>query len=368
MIDPRYGESPYSQQWNLNIQRELMKNLVLDVGYVGNKATRLYEGELERINQLPPSVLSQYGTRLGSAVTSAAQAAANGIAYPYPGYSGTVAGALRQYPQILGTGVVTVYGAPLGFSTYNSLQVTVNRQFSHGFTAYGSYVFSKTLANDNTLQQGGNSGVPLDYYNLKLEKAVASADIPQMVKAFVDYEVPFGRGKSFGSNAPKFVTAILGGWSLGGILTYASGAPLGFGGSSPLSSWNGAANRANVAAGNLEAAGFSESAFQLSSPASASNTYLNKSMISNPAPLTLGTGAPRYTQFRGFGTKSENIGLQKNHRFHEKYRVQLRADFLNPFNRHTLGGIDTTSTDLLFGQVTSVSGNRTIELGMRFDF
>jgi hypothetical protein len=368
MVDPRYGENPYSQQWNLNIQRELIKNLVLDVGYIGNKSNRLYEGELERINQLPPSVLSQYGTKLGNAVTSAAQAAANGIAYPYPGYSGTVAGALRQYPQILGTGVVTVYGAPLGFSTYNSLQVTVNRQFSHGFTAYGSYVFSKNLANDNTLAAAGNTGVPLDYYNLKLEKAVASADTPQMFKAFLDYELPFGRGKSFGSNAPKFVDEILGGWSLGGILTYNSGQPLGFPGSSPLSSWNGATNRANVAPGDLKAAGFSSSAFQILSTASASDTYLNKSMFSNPAPLTLGTGAVRYTQVRGFGTKNENIGLQKNVRFHEKYRYQLRADFLNAFNRHTLGGIDTTVTDPLFGQVTSVSGNRTIELGMRFDF
>jgi hypothetical protein len=189
-----------------------------------------------------------------------------------------------------------------------------------------------------------------------------------MVKAFVDYEVPFGRGKSFGSNAPKFVNAILGGWTLGGVLTYNSGAPLGFSGSSPLSSWNGATNRANVAAGDLKAAGFSKSAFQILSTASASDTYLNKSQFSNPAPLTLGTGAHYYTQVRGFGTKNENIGLQKSLRFHEKYRYQLRADFLNAFNRHTLSGIDTTVTDPLFGQVTGVGGNRTIELGMRLDF
>ena len=130
MMDPNYGRSPYIQEWNLNVQRELGKNLVLDVGYVGNKATGLREGELNRINQLPASALTQYGRNLNNSVTSPAEAAANGVRYPFPGFRGTVAGALKQYPQVQGTQTVRVYGSPLGFSHYQSLQVTLNKQFT----------------------------------------------------------------------------------------------------------------------------------------------------------------------------------------------------------------------------------------------
>ena len=66
--------------------------------------------------------------------------------------------------------------------------------------------------------------------------------------------------------------------------------------------------------------------------------------------------------------RNEDFGLQKNVRFGERARFQLRAEFLNAFNRGTLGGINTTVTSPLFGQVTSISGNRSIQFGTRFDF
>ena len=112
MIDPHYNKIPYVQQWNLNIQRELPGNIVLDVGYVANKGTRQKDQELARINQLPVSALAQYGTTLNSTVASAADAAKYGIAYPYPGFSGTVASALRQYPQIRANNTITDYARP----------------------------------------------------------------------------------------------------------------------------------------------------------------------------------------------------------------------------------------------------------------
>lgn len=150
------------------------------------------------------------------------------------------------------------------------------------------------------------------------------------------------------------------------IMNYFDGTPLGFAGSSPISAWNGAANRANIAAGDMKNASFGRSAFELSNTASPRSTYLNKSLFADPLPLTLGTSAYRYTQARNFGTVS--FGLQKNQTFHDKYKFQLRAEFLNAFNRHQLGGINTIVTSPLFGQATSVSGNRVIQLGTRLDF
>ncbi len=370
MVDPEYGRTGYIQQWNFNLQRELPSHLVLDVGYVGNKGTGLRNGDLAQVDQLQASLLAQYGTRLNNAIRSPADAAANGIPYPFPGFVGTVASALRPYPQVQGNSTVQVYGSPLGFSTYHALQVTVNRQLTRGLTAYGNYVWSKGITNtpsskvtDTTAQY---NPLTLDYYNLGREKAVAPADVPHAVKAFVAYQLPALQTNSLWG---KTANAVIGSWAISAILNYYSGRPLGFTGSMPLSGgWNGQTNRANVAAGDMHASGYDKSAFSLAAPSSSVNTYLNKSLFSDPAPLTLGTSAPRYTQIRGFGTINEDVGLEKHYTVAEKYRIQLRAEFLNAFNRRTLGGINTNVTNALFGQVTSASGNRTMQIGLRLDF
>ncbi len=370
MIDPRYGLNPYVQMWNLNVQREIGKGLVIDVGYVANKGTRLRNDSLQRINQLPSSVLTQYGTALSNPVRNAAEAAANKVAYPYAGYSGTVAGALRQFPQLRGTTTVGTYGAPLGFSTFHSLQITVNKQISKGVTAYGNYVWSKDFSNtENSGTINSNSG-PMDYYNLRIEKTVSSFDTPHVVKAYINAELPFGRGKMMFDKAPKALNAVIGGWSVSVIANYSSGSPIGFSGaSSPYSAgWNGG-QRVNVAAGDMKMASFDKSKFDYANRNTAAvDKYVNTSLFSDPAPFTFGNAAIRYTQIRGFGTVNEDVGIQKNHRIGEKYRIQFRAEFLNALNRHNLGGIDTNIKSTTFGQVRSVSGNRTGQLGIRFDY
>jgi hypothetical protein len=167
------------------------------------------------------------------------------------------------------------------------------------------------------------------------------------------------------------VNTLVGGWSVSAILNYFSGTPLGFAASNPLTgSWNGGTNRANVAAGDLKVP-FDKSKFQISPVTSAGNTYLNKALFSDAAPLTLGTSAFRYAQARNFGKINEDFGLQKNTKLGEHVRFQLRAEFLNAFNRSTLGtsnGIQTNVTNVQFGQVTSISGNRQIQVGTRLDF
>ncbi len=362
MVDASYGLSPYIQNWSLNIQRELPGGFVLDLGYVGNKGTRFRIGELQRLNQLPASVLDQYGTRLNNQVRNAADAERNGVRYPYPGFVGTVASALRPFPQVQGNQTINNYGAPLGFSTYHALQVVMNREFARGLTLYANYTWSKILSNIDSSLIGDNDG-PLDYYNLRLEKTIAEYDLPHMFKAYVSYDLPFGRSGS------RFSKALIGGWSTAAILNYYSGAPLQFSASFPLSGgWNGATNRVNVAAGNLKKSAFSGSDFELSTAGSPNNTYLDKSKFSDPAPLTLGAGAKRYSQVRGFGTINENLTLTKSHPITEKVRFQIRAEMLNLFNRHQLGGINTSITNPNFGQVTSVSGNRQIQVSARVDF
>ncbi len=362
MIDPQYGQTPYIQNVTFNLQRELPGKFVLDLGYVGNKATRLRIGELRRINQLPVSALTEYGTRLNNQVRNERDAAANGIRYPYAGFAGTVASALRPYPQVQGNQTVQVYGSPLGFSTYHALQVVLNREFSNGLTLFSNYTWSKTMSNIESSLVNDNDARPVDYYNLRIEKTIAQIDRPHMFKAYVSYDLPFARGKGLRDK-------LAGGWNLAAILNYYSGEPLEFTAPTPLSGgWNGAVNRVNVATGELRNTGFDRGAFNLANVRDASNTYLNKAAFSDPGPLRIGTGAYRYSQLRGFGTRSENLTLTKSHAVTEKLRFQLRAEFFNLFNRSQPGGITTGINNPNFGQVTSISGNRQVQVSGRFDF
>jgi hypothetical protein len=362
MIDANYGKTPYIQNWNFNIQRELPGRFVADFGYVGNKGTRLRNGDLVRLNQLPVSALQQYGTRLNNTIRSAQDAAANGVPYPFPGFQGTVGGALRPYPQVQGTQTVQNYGAPVGFSTYHALQVTLNRELANGLTLYTNYVFSKALSNVDSSLIGDNDG-PLDYYNLGLEKTIAEYDMPHMFKTYISYDLPFARRSS------SLIGKALGGWSAAAILNYYSGTPIQFSAPTALAGgWNGATNRPNVAPGQLVRNEFDQGAFQLSTTRSPNNLYLNREMFSAPAPLQLGTGAKRYGNVRGFGTRTENLTLTKSHQVTERVTFQLRGELLNLFNRSTLGGISGDINNANFGYVTSVSGNRQVQLSGRIEF
>src|SRR5262249_36127792 len=161
--------------------------------------TGLRIGELALINQLAATALTQFGRTLANPVRNAEEAAANGIRYPYSGFSGSVASALRPYPQVQGNSTVAVYGSPLGFSNYHSLNLVVNRELASGLTLYSNWVWSKALGNMRSLNTADNPNRPVDYYNLKLEKSVLDYDRTHFLKIFTIYELPFGRGRLVGS-------------------------------------------------------------------------------------------------------------------------------------------------------------------------
>ena len=71
---------------------------------------------------------------------------------------------------------------------------------------------------------------------------------------------------------------------------------------------------------------------------------------------------------RNFPTINEDFALAKSTRLTEKFRMSIRAEFFNALNRHKLGGISTSFSSANFGQVTSVSGNRQMQVSARLDF
>ncbi|MBI4876859.1 MAG: carboxypeptidase regulatory-like domain-containing protein [Acidobacteria bacterium] len=364
MLDPRYLTMPYVQQWNLNVQKQLPWKILLDVGYIGNKSTKLWTGGLVRLNQTPASVISRYGADLPRAVASLADAARYGVPYPYPGFSGTVNSALRQFPQLRANNTVGVSAPPEGMANYHSLNVVADRRFHRGLSVFANWTWGKVINNtDSTM---------VDYYNRGLEKLIFSNDAPHRAKMMIQYDLPVGRGKAFGAAMPRALDCVFGGWEVSLISNYFSGTPLGFGGAPGISGWNGSANRLNVAPGEMRLPdGVDKKSFdyanRLSKPRS--NNYFNTSLFSVPAALTVGSAAPRFAQLRGWGVISEDLGLRKQFRFREKYTAVLRAEMLNAPNRHYLPGPNTSITSPYFGYMTGEpSGNRLVQAGLRLDF
>ncbi len=368
MWDPQNGTMPYIQKWNLNIQTELATDLILDVGYLGTKGTGLRAGDIAALNQIDRTALDQFGRDLTRPVRSAEDAARYGVPYPYDGFRGTVASALRPYPQVRANSLVNIRGTPIGFSNTHQLQAVLDKRFSRGLTTYINYVWTKSLSNVYSSIEGEDGNKPLDYYNLALEKSVMQSDTPHMFKAYLAYDLPFGRSKRWGSSWHPVVDGFLGGWSISVIANYFSGQPLRFIGSRTGINWNGRGRRVHIGSGPIVNGSFDRRNFDFFDTQGESNRYLNKDLFSDIEPGTLGTSAFAYTQARGLGVINEDFGLQKNLMIGERMRFQLRAELLNTFNRHQVGGINTNVTSGRFGQVTSVTGNRTIQLGLRLDF
>jgi len=385
--DPDGGKVAYTQQWNFNLQFELPAQMVLDLGYVGTKSTGLIANQLRQLNQMDPKVL-QLGDMLGQWISSEAdlppQAKALGAVYPWtkvPPEQRPMGGwlpiqqTLQPFPQIMYWNTILSYNSPLGFSTYHALQIQWNKRYSHGLSWLANYTFSKSISNlSSNFSTWTNYGRPLDYYNLRLEKAVSDYDITHTVKIGLSYELPFGKGRKFGSNWHPIIDALLGGWEFQYLGNYRSGMPLGFPGTG-IPNFNEATNRAvfENPRGEPLMVHFDESKFDLSNvstPGFAAHKIINTKIVRDTRRYELGNAAFRVSQARGFPYYTEDMGLHKNFTVAEKYRFQIRWEMLNALNRHRFSTIETHPASPLFGQVTGVDGGfyRTMQLGARLDF
>ncbi len=195
----------YTQNYNFNLQW-LLGNSLLDVGYIGNHGVRL-AGGFGTINQAPIDRIAGLGDALLDNISLHPE-----IPKPYPTFSGTVAQALRPFPQYNSVS----YAFPnFGSSSYNALQTTFRRRVGSGLSFLLTHTFGKTLTNvsGQTAQ---------DIYNRRLARGPANFDHAQDFKFTQVYDLPFGKGKKF-LNQGGVVNAIVGDWSVTGIQQYRSG-------------------------------------------------------------------------------------------------------------------------------------------------
>jgi hypothetical protein len=370
--DPDAGRIPRTHQWNANIQREVLRNLTVDIGYVGTRSSDIWAGDLANKNQLHPQYLS-LGPNLQTILRTDADAQRFGLpGLPYPAFAGgQLWQALVPFPHLARNGIgLTTFNAPLGRSRHDSLQVSVNRRYGNGLTVYGTYNLSKTLQNMESALRNDNSGRPLDHYNLDLEYGLGDFDQTHSLKAAAVYDLPIGRGRHVGRNMPGVLDAVVGGWTISFIGNYASGTPLRFSASS-IPGWNGRANRPDVnnPDGRSFYAGFDSKRFDALAIAQGNNPdhrWIAPGLIVDHAPFTLGN-APFVLNVRDPAIRNEDVSIQKTFQARQM-RIQVRGELLNALNRHTFGGIITNVLDARFGQITSVSGNRQGQIGVRLEF
>ncbi|HLV88939.1 MAG TPA: carboxypeptidase regulatory-like domain-containing protein [Candidatus Sulfotelmatobacter sp.] len=340
-IQPKDGTPPRVYYWNVDVQRALPGKILLDVGYVGNNSTHI-SSNLENIDQLNPAYLS-LGQVLTQNLTPAISAQYN-VPYPWPTFTGTVAQALRPFPQYL------YIGQPMqtsGWAHYHALQAKAQRQFSHGMSLLVSYTYASLLTTGESQHQylDANGGSQ-NSFNYKGELSPSASLPPQVLNVAYIYSLPFGKGKKFGPQS-GLGDAILGGWRVSVIQRYQSGTPFNVDVPDP---------QPNVLFHNEErpniVPGVPVKNQWLGKFNPYVDTYLNPLAFSEPAPFTLGN-APRTINTRGFAWYNEDIGLAKEFRFRERYSFTLEGHAFNVLNRVTFGSLDSygPGTNSDFGHI-----------------
>jgi hypothetical protein len=368
---------PRYQNWSLSWERQLSNNLLVDVSYVGNHGTRLISNRTSAgwpmHNENNPSVLS-YGSLLGKGITdpnvqalSVVQAMpidSNGFHTPYNGFGGNLSQALRPYPQYQD---IAWRNLNMGTSVYHSLQAKLDKRFTNGLQFRVAYVWSKLMVVGPSDSGNGNDvvggGVQNPICTRSCERSVSADDVPHTFILAYTYQLPFGRGKKFGSNSSGIVNGLIGGWGISGIQRYQNGRPMGItmnGGdlTSYLYTWVKRPNK------------LSEGVWGGGKFDPATNLYIDKTAYADPGNLVFGSAPRLDSRLRTFGIYNEDINLYKDTFVKaEQWKIRFEAQFGNIFNRTFFCNPDTNWSSGSFGKITSQCNiPRRIQFGLRFEF
>jgi len=355
---------PMVQNWNLGVQYEMPWRVRLEANYIGNHGSRLNDGLSLSLNQVDPKHLS-LGDILLEDISLHPE-----VKKPYPSFEGTVAQALRPFPQYQN---ITAHRTNEGWSKYNALQVTATKRTGAGLSFLLAYTFSKALGTTDSAATG-YGGYGQDLYNRKADYAVSYLNCPQDLRITWIYDLPLGKNRRFMNSGP--LSYILGGWTISALQGYRSGAPIRIGNSGGPDT--GVLFNNSFYVDNL----LPRDQQVLSKPTVADVfngvQYLNPAawgavpVTENNVPLRFGTGVRYLPDLRGFARGNEDFSVMKRTplKFREGATFEIRADFTNVFNRTWYRNPETDLGDpSRFGKVFGkYGGGRQIQVGARLTF
>jgi hypothetical protein len=356
-IQPNWKD-PYMQHWSLEWQQMLGAKTMFSAGYFGSRGTHLI-GSFE-LNELPPGyALTQKcvpvnsGNTLQTPGVTTVACQSPGTYFGGNGQSSTILDQIRPFRGYRSINMIT----PQFNSNYHSLQAMGQRRFSGSSQINISYTWSKNLTDNPT----DRVTAPENSYDIRLDRGRAALDRRHIFTANYIYEVPWFNKRH------DFVSLVLGGWELSGIVTIQSGLPFtlttnfdaaGLGNVSALV----AGNRPNLLCDpNLHAPHTLQQWFDTScvqaNPPSAITAVAN--VVGNSARGVI-NGPP---------TQRIDFSIFKNFRFGDgDTRLQMRAEFFNIFNHTNFRGVQGSTTASTFGQVIVVRDSRTIQFGTKLLF
>jgi outer membrane receptor protein involved in Fe transport len=282
-VDYHPNHTPHLYQWNFNIQRQLFESTTLTVGYVGSRGLHLYAAR--DINPVLPSMVN------GVQVFGVPRGATPGMI---------------SNPRANPAGAALSSEAPVADSNYHSLQVGMNRRFSHGVQSQLSYTWSKCLDNASGTY-GLEGGIPWSYpLNGSFDHGRCLFDRPHVFRVSGLYELPFKQN--------IFVK----GWQMSGNVVAQSGSP-----------WN------VINGFDQSGSGVANQRPNLVMPADQIiigdvNHWANPAGFSLPAPGTLGNLQRDF--LAGPGTVSFDYSVMKDTPIKERMHLQFRAEFFNLAN------------------------------------
>jgi hypothetical protein len=364
----------YVEQWNLNIQRELPWGLFADVAYAGSHGVHLQQFNTN-VDQIPDSFVTNAAAQYaaGQPVTIAQKVGAAN--YPFnttlPGSLGPanlIQGQLnRPFPQYSG---LNIQGYPCCSSRYNAFQASVTKRFTGGGTFLVAYTNAKLLSNTDTLTSwleggttGGVGGIQ-NWNDLNHEYSLSSQDASQRFVASWVYDLPFGHGQKFMSDATGVKDKLISGWGIDGIVTLQKGFP--------LKLTTSAANTLfglGLGTGTLRpdvVPGCAKGGVQ-----QATWEWFNTACFTNPGAYAFGTESRVDPTLRQDGVAAFDFALFKKTYFGPdgRFNIEFRTEFFNMFNHPQYGPPNTSLGSSTFGQVTStVNSPRLIQFGLKFAF
>jgi hypothetical protein len=363
---PETDRFPMTQNWNVGIQYQMPWETRLEVNYVGSHGSRLNDVYLYSLNQLNPSYLS-LGDTLLEDINDHPE-----IPKPYASFEGTVAQALRPFPQYYG---VSTHRLASGYSNYNSMQLTATKRATTGLSFLAAYTFSKSMATaDNAIGSSYYGGYGQDFYNRKADYSVTTFHVPHDLKVTWIWEMPIGPTGRWLRDG--WVGKVIGGWTMSAIHRYRSGAPLAVytGGYDSEALFNPGFRPDVVLPEDQQKLGGQPSDIDRlgGTPYLNPDAFAELPKSANNVPLKLGN-APRYLpNIRGFKRFGEDFSLMKRFGLpaREGANVEVRIDVTNLFNRIGIAGPETDVNDpQRFGRVFSKAGGpRVIQGGLRFSF
>ena len=346
---------PYSQDWDLNIQRSLGSDLLLEVGYVGTKGTKL-----PRFIEGNPAIYIPGVDRKGNPISTSGDADQRRL------YSGCTLADSPSSCIYSSTGLI----AGIANSSYNALETSLKKRFSHGISFLASYTYSKSIDDASSFNMTGSASKPVagendlaqNPFNLAAERGRSLFDARNRFVLSYQWSLPFWR------QPHGWYQHALGGWQLNGITTVMSGTPFTVFDSNDVSLQGGApeitgfsANRPNLVAGQNPNPGPRTTSAWLNASAFARITENPLSPVQQ-----FGTAGRNIAQ--GPGYANWDFSAFKTVPVTEGKEFQFRAEFFNVLNHTNFRLPDSDISSPTFNQILAAQPPRLIQLALKFNF